>query len=722
MANQKRISLVLVLGLILGLAAPAAAAEETTDAALSRVTTIVKDTLQLDTDQYDEFYGNRYEDGLVGIWSLYWSGTDDSLSIDALDDGTVVSYRLNQEGRVSNIVDFPTFPKGDVEAAYEAAARFESMVLAKGESILHDLTKDSLQGMDVLGGDSYRFSGNIRLNGKPSPLTYSITVRASDNQVISFRRDVGANMFLGDIPTTGRYVLGSDEAATILRDTLAVKLEYVYSEEDSNSAVLRYLPEDTDLCYVDVHTGEIINMTELMASMGGSLGGSSGAESDSATGDTGGNGLSQAEQEGIAKLEGVLSRDALDSRLRAQTAYGLGDYTLSSVSYQLVEAAEEEEEQVLCTLSYIVPGEDYRSRTITVDARTGVVKRVYSYAPSLEKGETVPLTAAQAQMRAEDFLEAFCAARWEGLALYDSQNGTMDRRPCYTFTYVQNVNGVPFPENAYTIAIDSGDGSVYRLEYQYNDTVTFASPEGIVGAAEALDAWAGTYETQSAYRLVPRALDSANAAEKRLLDLGMSYFFELRLAYALEREGTCLGIDAATGEPVWVEVDDDTLRYTDVEGTWVEADVERLAAYNVGYEGGVFCHQKELTQWDLVALLASLEGYRIDPEKADEWTVDAAYSAAYQMGVIRRGERDESKAVTRATLVKCLLDCAGYGPAARLQGIYTSRYKDADSIPYSDLGYAAIAQALGMVGERYDGDKIATRGELAAMLCRLLER
>ena len=71
MANQKRISLVLVLGLILGLAAPAAAAEETTDAALGRVTTIVKDTLQLDTDQYDEFYSNRYEDGLVGIWSLY---------------------------------------------------------------------------------------------------------------------------------------------------------------------------------------------------------------------------------------------------------------------------------------------------------------------------------------------------------------------------------------------------------------------------------------------------------------------------------------------------------------------------------------------------------------------------------------------------------------------------------------------------------------------------
>ena len=33
----------------------------------------------------------------------------------------------------------------------------------------------------------------------------------------------------------------------------------------------------------------------------------------------------------------------------------------------------------------------------------------------------------------------------------------------------------------------------------------------------------------------------------------------------------------------------------------------------------------------------------------------------------------------------------------------------------------AIAQALGMVGARYDGTRTATRGELAVMLCRLLE-
>lgn len=59
---------------------------------------------------------------------------------------------------------------------------------------------------------------------------------------------------------------------------------------------------------------------------------------------------------------------------------------------------------------------------------------------------------------------------------------------------------------------------------------------------------------------------------------------------------------------------------------------------------------------------------------------------------------------------------------ARLQGIYTCTYSDAAAIPEADLGYAAIAQALGMVRGSYQGDRTATRGELAAMLCRLLER
>ena len=70
-----------------------------------------------------------------------------------------------------------------------------------------------------------------------------------------------------------------------------------------------------------------------------------------------------------------------------------------------------------------------------------------------------------------------------------------------------------------------------------------------------------------------------------------------------------------------------------------------------------------------------------------------------------------------------LLNAAGYGPAARLGGgIFTCAYSDKGSIPEEDLGYAAIAQALGMASTTYAAARSATRGEAASMLCRVLER
>ena len=666
---------------------PAAAAEESADAALARVTQAVKDTLALDTAGYDQFQGDRYEDGLTGVWSLRWDGAEGSLSVDALDDGTVTGYYLG-ESDTSPSSGFPTFPQGDAGAASQAAHAFLDRVLTEGESA--ELGEP--RGMDSLGGDSFRFSGQLLLNGLPSPLHYSVTVRASDNAVTAFSRDTAA----------------------------ALRLEYV-REEGSSAAVLRWLPEDTDTLYIDAATGETLNMTELeelMAGMGNGGGSDAATESPAAGAESG---LTQAEQDGIAKLEGVRSAQALDQALRAQAAYGLEDYALASADYALT--GEGEEEQVLCTLSYrLEDGEQTRSRTVTVDARTGAVESVTSSAPWLEEGESPALTVSEAQARAEAFLAEFCGARWSTLTLYDSPDDGESRLPYAAFTYVQQANGIPFPENRYTIAIDLGNGSVYRLRAVYDEAVTFASPEGIVDEASALAAWADTYDTALAYRLVPRPLDGGDSREARLLELGLTHFYGLRLTYALERDTYCLGIDAATGEPVWPETADGALTYTDLEDSWARADVEKLASYGVGYDGGLFRPDKSLTQWELVALLASLDGWRIDPDNADAETVDGAYAAAYRMGALTRSERDEDSPVTRGALVRCLLDCAGYGPAARLEGIYTCTYVDAASIPVDELGYAALAQGLGMVGESYSGARTATRGELAAMLCRLLER
>ena len=142
----------------------------------------------------------------------------------------------------------------------------------------------------------------------------------------------------------------------------------------------------------------------------------------------------------------------------------------------------------------------------------------------------------------------------------------------------------------------------------------------------------------------------------------------------------------------------------------------------MGYRTDKFRPGKTITQWELVCLVSSLRGGALDPEAVEKENRESAYYESYRLGLLRPAERDDEAVLTRADVVRMLLDAAGYGPAARLRGVFTCAYADKDAIPAEELGYAALAQALGMVSGSYAGTRSATRGEAASMLCRVLER
>ena len=98
-----------------------------------------------------------------------------------------------------------------------------------------------------------------------------------------------------------------------------------------------------------------------------------------------------------------------------------------------------------------------------------------------------------------------------------------------------------------------------------------------------------------------------------------------------------------------------------------------------------------------------------------------AYSIAYGMGALTRQQRQDDVVLTRADLVKLLLNGAGYGKTASLKGIFTCSYADRASIAEADLGYAALAQGLGLIRGSYNGAQTATRAEAAIMLVRLMQ-
>ena len=720
---KRLLSLTLAAALLAALTLPAAAAEGTQDARLAKVTAQVKTTLGLNTDGYETFHGGLNE-GLAPAWDLSWEGENRSLSIQALEDGTVVSlYRWEYDPSPSASRSFPSFPEEAREADRDIAEDFLSRVLRGGETVELGTEEGGLLSLGDSGGI---WSGTISLNGLPSPLHYSI--RVENGVVEHFDRDVPETSTVGGVPSPDA-ASPKDKADVNLKNTLRLNLEYVWNDA-GDKVVLRYVPEATHDFLVDAKTGEFLDLTELEEKMDApespreaKFANTAAGTEDAAADEDGG--LTLAELEGVQKLEGVLPQEALDKTLRAESAYGLTGYALASYVYNPWSDEDSGKSGVDCELRYTrTDGEERLRRNITVDAKTGDVRAVWSSAPY---DRPAKLTQDQAKEKAEAYLKALCPDR---APVYYNVPGSQavplrDRKgPAYSFCFARQENGIFFPANVYEVSIDAADGSVYGLSATWDEDVTFQDPKGTVFAEDALKTWAGTYETVLAYRNVPQKLSKADPVQAKLLEQGTEYSYALRLTYGLEREKRYEGVDAMTGKLVQNArgTSREPLVYADLAGSSAKADVEKLAKYGVGYAGGKFRPAKKLTQWELVALVSSLRGGALEPESVKKDARESAYYDACRLGLLHSSERDDDAVLTRADAVKMLLDAAGYGPAARLGGIYTCGYADKASIPEEGLGYAAIAQALGLASETYAGTRAATRGEAAAMLCRVLER
>lgn len=718
---KKLLSLMLAAALACALSLPAAAAgEEGADARLAQVTQKVKQTL-LVGDEYDTFYGELRENELTPLWRLEWTGENAGLSVSAGEDGKIYSYSYSEEASRWDSGGYgPAFPKMTLAQAQETAGVFLSRVLTGRESAAF-----SKSGTQQPNTTSYRLSGTVRLNDLDSPIGFSITVRAEDGKILRFSRDDLYTKYTGGVPSADAKA-SSGQAGALLKGTLSLRLEYVLAQDGKN-AVLRYLPNPMDTYFVDARTGRLENLSDLYEQAsdkesgrfdGGGGNASGGAPAPSAAPE-----LSAPEQEGIAKLEGVRAKDELDGQARAVAQLGLAAYTLSDFSYSV----DRDTGDVSAVLQYYKrEGDAAWRRTVTVDARSGDLLRVNSSAPYEENRKRSVATAA-AQAKAEAFLKEFRGEDYAKCALYESDDAARDFGSAFhSFTYAQRENDCFFPENSISVSVDGTDGSISAFEPSFKAAPAFEDLEGILTPQEALDAYFKTYRVELAYLAVPEKLDLSSPEARPLADLGYTYLYALRLGYALEREEPVAGIDARTGGPIRTGEARSVIAYGDLDGCWGRTQVEALAGCGVGWLGGRLEPGKQLTQIDLVALLASANGYLYDPGAQGEGGADSLYQYAYSTGILAKADRDDGKQLTRAETVRLLLDATGYGKAARLEGIYKCSFADEAEIPARYYGYAAIAQGLGVVSGdgagRFAPNRTATRLEAAVMLYQFMSR
>ncbi|SBW11827.1 putative surface layer protein [uncultured Eubacteriales bacterium] len=716
---KKVLSLVLAVAMMCALGVPAAAAgAESTDARLTAVTEKVKATLDLDTSVYTAFQGDLEDGTVTPVWQLQWTGEDGGLTISATEDGKILSYNVYDSSM--NIISYPgrsggaTFPKLTRADAQKTAQSFLNKVLTAG---VETATFED-GGAGGLSVTSHSFYGAVLENGLPSPFTFRVGVRVSDNTVTSFYLNGSQEDYLGGIPSA-TPAASSGAAGENLKSTLKLRLEYVLAD-DGKTAVLRYLPESVHDFYVDAQTGKLVDLTKLQEDLWNTTaraGGSPYATAESAVMDEKG-GLSEVELAGIAQLEGVLSKEDLDAAARKISALGLSKYTLSTASYRV----NQESGEVSATLQYAYKsGDSIYRRTVTLNGKTGDLISVYSSRPWNES-EKATVSLTQAQSKAEAFLKAIAPAQFAETALYNTPDSESVVR---AFQYAVKENGYFLPASSMTVEIDGTDGSVSAYYSYYVEGVTFESPEGIISADAALTAWFDTYDVTLGYLAVPEKLDLSQPEWKPLIEAGRNYLYTRKLAYYLERDGWYLGVDANSGEAVKSEtVTESPITYSDLSGHWVKAQAEALAQYGVGWLGGSLKPAEELKQIDLVALLVSTSGYRYDP--AQEGAADDLYQQAYYMGLLEKSERNDSAPVTRAQLTKLLLDNAGYGNVAGLKGIFKTTFTDEAQISDEYLGYAAVGQALGIVKGDKTGSfaptRVSTRAEAVSMLYQFMSR
>lgn len=722
--KKRVLSALLAPMLLFTMAAPGISAESGDSAQrLAAVTAKVKNTLGLDTQRYKDFNGQLTEGELAPTWRLSWSGEDGSLEIAATESGRILSFYRYSDDESRD--DAPlSLPKRDPERAKASAAAFLKKVLDSYESV--DLEEAADQSVSLYQ-TRYYFRGTVMLNGCPSPLSFSLAVRPSDYEVVQFRRDSLESGYLGSLPAAS-FRTSQSQAEPLLRSTLSMRLEYVL-EDEGNKAVLRYLPNSIHDFYVDDASGALVDLTKLYEGLGESYknGGASMAPEASADASAGGSGLTQAEQLGADKLKGTLNREALDKKARAVIQLGLDSYTLASVSYR-EEELEPDTPAIIAQLSYAKRVEDSTFRRIvTLDAKTGGLLRVYSSRPQAPDEEN-KVSEDTARKTAEAFLSAQQKSRFAQCAAYTGDPGYQrenGRYGTWSFQYARQEQGYFFPRDQFTVGIDAADGTVSSYSQSWSKNVRFDSARGVISQEQAVSAYYKTFQLMKGYVAVPQKLDLSDPEYAPLAEMGYRALNSLKLGWKLSATGeSALGIDAKTGRPVLREERPNrVVTYSDLEGSRAKQAAEALAEYGIGYAGGRFRPEKQLTQLDLAALLASTQGLVIDPDNLAEGDADRVYRAAYGMGALRREDRKDSKVLSRLDVIRCLLDAGGYGPAARLQGIFRTDFSDAEDIPEELLGYAALAQALKIVdGGRLNPGQSATRADAALMLFAFMER
>ena len=646
---------------------------------------------------YDgDYYGN-------GNWSFSWKDPKTSARIEVTsdkDNHIVYYYHYNEKNYKLGVAKY---------LKDELKAKADEFILKIAPDI-----KGKLEFIDA----SYEgvYSGNYIYNYQ----RVNSGVLLPENTV-----KVAVNSVTGEIVLAGIYwlydvsvpsskpVITKEQAAELIKKNMKMRLVYrsdyfgIYDSRGNQStkAFLVYEPTEGYIS-VDAKTGEVYfvkstsivtddyNKEEAAADAGN---GSASAQST----------LTEEEIAKIAELNKLISKEKAMDIVTGNSSLYLED-TLKAYSTTLnkIDNGNGKTNYIWTitlrdprTVDYSKDTDTYRAYAhATVDASTGKILSFYSSMKGYydQKTQTYKQVNVKYDKEAskkilEKFLSAQIKDRFDNSIFTEQTNGYIiyykDDVPVYggySYRYNRVNENVEYPYNSIYGEVDGVTGKIYSYGSNWDESIVFESTKGAMTADKAMDFYLANEGFGLKYEI--NTINKYNSGVENLdsyYDYNTAYSvdYEIRLVY--HPDVSPAFISPFTGEQLnysgEVYKKEAPYAYEDVANTEANRNILLLADMNIGFEGGYFKPEQNITLGEVNTLLQKI-GY--------------GYS---------ENDLESKKLVTKEELAFAFIKYLGLEKMSKLTGIYTTGYADEWNIGANYLGAVALAKGLDiMTGDSYN--------------------
>jgi hypothetical protein len=669
-----------------------------------------------DTSIYDRFNINYDEGRQQKSWNLNWSMSKEpygnlSVTIDA------------EKGRIANIylykghdpnrkpLSIPKISEADARKVAEDFARklqpeeFSKTVFRKWEEPYYPF--ETIRYRDTYSFNFVRVENDIPVEN--SGFNIGVDANTGDIQNYSF------SWSSDELPSPGK-IISKQEAEKIFTDKIGLQLVYQrYFDYVSkgDQVKLVYTINRPNRVLIDAISGELLDESNYYNEMSLDAGGLEKSRSAAQE-------LTPEELKEVEVTKNCITKDAAVKVLEK--------YVEIPENYEQRYANMYEDYDnpghKIWNISWVKKtksDDSYGSIYAQVDAISSELLSFNIYDDSMQQKDFKQnVDRSTAQKKAEQFLKQIQPERYENVKLEEPKGKMMYPDRTHYFSYIRQVNDLPYTANGFGIGVDAESGKIvsYDMNWHHRE---FVKPDGAITRDDANTRFLKDSGLELCYvRIYDDKDDSYKCHLVYKLAQSPSFTFDAFEFKPLDYRGNPIEKKEETS-------------YSDIKGHWAENEIQLLI--NMGIiksKQQTFNPNENITQGKFVKLLLISTNNMIDEismkygstfDFDDEEDVQKYLDKAIRLGIVKKGEVNADKPLSREKMAAFVIRALDFDKVASIPNIYNVPAKDATSISADYKGHAAIAMGFGLVtGEsgNFNPKGNVTRAQSAAVIARML--